>query len=219
MSARRIVAIVPMKPLYQTKTRLAGVLSEDERARLSLEMLRRVIAAAQDALGVVWVVGGDDAVRQAAERLIAVWREDPGKDLNDTLNLAVRQACGDGLTPLYLPADLPFLTADDVRKAALASDGGETLMLAPAQRDGGTNAILIPCHTPFSTTLGVDSFNRHKQQAASLGISYTVCSSDGLGMDLDTPEDLELCGELEPGFVDTIVSMATAIGNLGDVKD
>ena len=221
MSARRIVAIVPMKPLRRTKTRLAGVLSEDERARLSLGMLRRVVAAAQSALGAVWVVGGDDAVRQAVERLGAVWHEDHGKDLNDTLTLAFRQACDGGLIPLYLPADLPFLTADDVHKAALASGGGETLMLAPARQDGGTNAILIPCHAPFSTALGVDSFRRHKRQAASLGIPYTICLSDGLELDLDTPDDLALCGELEPGFADRIVSvsMGTTVGNVGDVKD
>ena len=33
MNAKGIVAVVPMKPLSQSKTRLAGVLSQQERRR------------------------------------------------------------------------------------------------------------------------------------------------------------------------------------------
>ena len=144
MSARGIVAVVPMKPLSQSKTRLAGVLSQRERAELSLAMFSRVVAAAHQALGVVWVVGGDDAVRQSAERAGATWLEDPADNLNGSLTFALRNACDEGLPALYLPADLPFITAADIDKIVRASGGGETLALSPAQQDGGTNAMLIP---------------------------------------------------------------------------
>ena len=86
MSAKGIVAVVPMKPLSQSKTRLAGVLSQRERAALSLAMFGRVVAAAQDALGAVWVVGGDETVRKTAERIGAVWHEDPGDTISMTLS-------------------------------------------------------------------------------------------------------------------------------------
>ena len=200
MSAHSIVAVVPMKPLNRSKTRLAGVLSQQERAELSLAMFGRVVSAAREALGAVWVVGGDDAVRETSEYLGAVWQEDPGKDLNDSLSIAFGEACKKGLSPIYLPADLPFVTAADIEKVVQASGGGETLTLSPAQQDGGTNAMLIPKCLYFPTLLGKDSFNLHKRQAASQGIPYAVCLSEGLGLDLDTPDDLALCDKIQPGF-------------------
>lgn len=210
MSGEGIVAVVPMKPLSQSKTRLAGVLSQQERADLSLAMFGRVISAARQALGVVWVIGGDEAVRMTAESLGALWLEDPGKDLNDSLAFALDRACKAGASAIYLPADLPFVTATDIEKVVHASSRGETLTLSPAQQDGGTNAMLIPRCLSFPPLLGRDSFNRHKRQASALGIPYTVCLTEGLGLDLDTPDDLAQCDSLRPGFILSLVSEGAA---------
>ena len=219
MTARGIVAVVPMKPLSQSKTRLAGVLSQTERAELSFAMFSRVVAAAHRALGEVWVVGGDDAVRQGAECAGATWQEDPADNLNDSLTFALQNACDEGLPALYLPADLPFITAADIYKIVQASGGGETLTLSPAQQDGGTNAMLIPQCLSFPALLGKDSFAKHKRQAASLGIQYTVCLSDGLILDLDTPEDLALCDRLRPGFLSKMMQAKTVSTLTSDEKD
>ena len=219
MNAHSIVAVVPMKPLNRSKTRLASVLSEQQRADLSLSMFSRVITEANAALGVVWVVGGDDTVRHAAERLGADWREDPGSDLNDSLSIAFDEACKKGLSPIYLPADLPFVTAADIHRIVQASGNGKTLTLSPAQQDGGTNAMLIPQCLSFPPLLGKDSFSLHKRQATSRGIPYAVCLSEGLGLDLDTPDDLALCDEIQPGFLATMMPAAGVPTSRGDKKD
>ena len=216
MTTPCIAAVVPMKPLSQSKTRLAGVLSQQERADLSLAMFSRVVTAAHEALGAVWVVGGDTVVRQATERLGAVWHEDPGNDLNDSLRFALDKACKAELAAIYLPADLPFVSPADIAKIAQVSGGGETLTLSPAQQDGGTNAMLIPKCLSFPPLLGNDSFRRHEQQASSLGIPYTVCLSDGLALDLDTPEDLTLCDRLQPGFLSAMMPKETVAFARGD---
>ena len=218
MTAKGIVAIVPMKPLSQSKTRLADALSQNERANLSIAMFVRVVSAARDALGEVWVVGGDDAVRQAAENLNAIWHEDPGKDLNASLTFALDIACKNDLSAIYLPADLPFVVAADVEEVAQSSSNGETLTISPAQQDGGTNALLIPSCLPFPPALGQDSFSRHKQQAAQLGIPYTICLSDGLRLDLDTPDDLALCEKRQPGF-SAIMMSGDAAYSIGETRD
>ena len=219
MNAHSIVAVVPMKPLNRSKTRLASVLSEQQRADLSLSMFSRVITEANAALGVVWVVGGDDTVRDTAERLGALWREDPGSDLNDSLSIAFDEACKKGLSPIYLPADLPFVTAADIHRIVQASGNGKTLTLSPAQQDGGTNAMLIPQCLSFPPLLGKDSFSLHKRQATSRGIPYAVCLSEGLGLDLDTPDDLALCDEIQPGFLATMMPAAGVPTSRGDKKD
>lgn len=209
MSGEDIVAVVPMKPLSQSKTRLAGMLTQRERADLSLAMFGKVISAARQALGVVWVVGGDEAVRMTAESLGALWLEDPGNDLNDSLAFALDRACSNEMSSIYLPADLPFVTAADIEKVVRASSAGETLTLSPAQQDGGTNAMLIPKCVSFPPLLGKNSFRLHKRQASALGIPYTVCLTEGLGLDLDTPDDLAQCDRLRPGFISTLTSEST----------
>ena len=219
MTSRRIVAVVPMKPLSRSKTRLASVLSERERADLSLAMFSKVVRAAHEALGTVWVVGGDSVVRQTADRLGVKWLEDPGNDLNESLSFALSKACRVGKAAIYLPADLPFVAAADIEKIVQASVGGETLALSPAQQDGGTNAMLIPKCLRFPPLLGKDSYARHKQQAASLGIPYTVCLSEGLALDLDTPDDIALCDRLQPGFLSTIMPAAASSTQKGEKKD
>ena len=219
MTSRRIVAVVPMKPLSRSKTRLASVLSEQERADLSLAMFSKVVSAAHEALGTVWVVGGDSVVRQTADRLGVKWLKDPGKDLNDSLSFALSKACRVGKAAIYLPADLPFVAAADIEKIVQASVDGETLALSPAQQDGGTNAMLIPKCLRFPPLLGKDSFRRHEKQAASLGIPYTVFLSEGLALDLDTPEDLALCDRLQPGFLGTMMPADVSSTPKGDKKD
>lgn len=209
MIAGGIVAIVPMKPLQRAKTRLSDALTPSQRAAVSLGMLRRVIAAAQaSSLSGVWVIGGDAVVKRAAEGAGAKWRKDCGADLNDSLALAMRQAFKCGSAALYLPADLPFATACDVNALLDASHNGASLAFAPAKRDGGTNAMLIPCGSPFRPALGERSFCRHKAQAQRLGIAFAVCEIDGFGIDLDTPADLAVCAAAEPGFVDNLTALA-----------
>ena len=102
---------------------------------------------------------------------------------------------------MYLPADLPFLKPADVQGLAGASDQGQKLTLSPARRDGGTNAIIAPPGSSFLPALGVSSFERHKRQAKDLGLSASVYDSVGLGLDLDTVEDLKAYEEMEPGLL------------------
>ena len=54
-----IVAIIPMKPLSEGKSRLARSLSPEDRASISAGMLRRVLMALRGAsVDLIWVVGG-----------------------------------------------------------------------------------------------------------------------------------------------------------------
>lgn len=207
MKARGIVAIVPMKPLHMSKTRLADVLTPSQRSSLSLGMFHIVVRAALDsAADEVWVFGGDDTVKRHTLEMGARWNEDRGKDLNDSLYHAFHKAYSIGYAPVYLPADLPFLQAQDVDALVSASGQGQMLVLSPALRDAGTNAMLVPLASRFRPALGLDSFERHKENAEGLGIAFAVHESDGLGLDLDMPEDLKVCEERKPGFLEGIIS-------------
>ena len=195
----RITALVPMKKLADSKTRLAGVLSSDQRASLVLGMLGQVLTALRETgIDEVWVIGGDPQVRAVAEGLGAVWWDELGNDLNDTLRIGFEKVSEQGNSVLYVAGDLPFLKASDLHSIVTATRRQTHITLAPARRDGGTNGILVPYGITFTPDLGPRSFPRHLAKAAELGISAAFCYSQGLALDLDIPEDLDTYQHMDP---------------------
>ena len=194
-----------MKPLSDSKTRLSDRLTPEERANLTIGMLRAVLEAIKGAsVDPVWVVGGDQRVRKEAEQGGAHWMEELGNDLNDTLSRAFDLAFGLHRGALYIPGDLPFLKSGDVQSVLDASRRQSNITLVPARRDGGTNAILVPNNVPFRPALGPQSFTRHLAKAAELEISVAICHSPGLGLDLDVPDDLDTSSRIDPGFLERL---------------
>ena len=201
-----IIAIVPMKPLSEGKSRLARALSAEERARISLGMLFRVLSAVRGAgIDSVWVVGGDERVEELARSLGGTWLEELGSDLNDTLGRAIGRAFEHDRSALYVAGDLPFVKASDIHSFIQASRGAANVTLGPARRDGGTNAMLIPRGVNFQPELGRLSFSKHLAQAARLETSVAISYSPGLGLDLDLVDDLESYQHMEPGLVEHLM--------------
>ena len=196
-----------MKPLSQAKSRLAPYLKDVQRRSLVTAMLRRVIRAAREASAEVWVLGADVSSRHVACEEGAGWREEAGSDINESLRLVFEEAWAAGKSPLFLPGDLPFLHSDELKALTARADSniGEdsvpSIVLSPAIKGGGTNAILIPQPLPFRLQLGPDSLSRHVSEARRLGLEPSVYASPGLARDLDTWEDLQEYESQEPGFL------------------
>jgi FO synthase len=89
---------------------------------------------------------------------------------------------------LVLPADLPTLTASDVRRLIEGHHGG--LSLCPAARDGGTNALLLSPPTAIPFLYGPDSANGIWQAARTVGIAARHTELAGFARDIDTPDDV-----------------------------
>ena len=203
--SRNVIGIVPMKPLSHGKSRLAQALTADQRADLALGMLRRVLIAIKSAsVDTVWVVGGDDRVRELTKVLGVECLEELGDDLNDTLKIAFELAFQQGKSAMYVAGDLPFLKPADIHSMLQASRSQGNVTLAPARRDGGTNAILVPVGVPMRPELGQRSFMKHLTQAARLETSVAINSSQGLGFDLDVVDDLETFQHMEQGLLERL---------------
>ncbi|MSQ40676.1 MAG: 2-phospho-L-lactate guanylyltransferase [Dehalococcoidia bacterium] len=190
--ASKVVAVVPVKPLAAAKSRLAPMLPLRERQALVLFCLSRVLQALQRAatVGERIVIGSDEAIQRLAREMGAVWIEDPGWDLNESLRQGFAWAFARGAQAcLFLPADLPLLTAEAVDGLVEHSDGLSRLVLSPAH-DGGTNAIFAPQGMPFQPQMGEGSFARHLTEALERGAVVEVYTSPGLALDIDTPHDL-----------------------------
>jgi len=206
-----LVAIIPMKPLSKSKTRLAPHMTEEQRYALVVGMLRRVLGAVRGAsIGTYWVVGGDERIKFVARNFDAVWIEELGRNLNDTLGQAFDQVAARNAAALYIAGDLPFLKPSDLHSMMRSSRRNTNITLAPARRDGGTNAILVPAGLPFRPELGPRSFSKHLSTAASLEVSVAICYSPGLGFDLDISDDLETFQHMEPGLIERLVGKPQA---------
>lgn len=191
-----IWAIVPVKPLRLGKSRLADVLSEDERARLNRMFLERVLAMLKevDEIGQVLVVSRDAEAlaiaRQAGAKTVL---EDGAQQLNLALKRATSVALGfSARGVLVLPADLPLVTPQDIHHFIEDIDEGPLVRIAPDRREDGTNALLICPPATIEYDYGPGSFKRHCELAGQSGARLEIMRIPNLALDLDLPSDLDL---------------------------
>jgi len=189
-------AIVPVKPLRRSKSRLSPVLSDDERAALSQDMLLRTL----DVLGSVpklehtLVVSRDPkALALAREHGARTVMERGTPELNRALIRATVVAKGYGVSAvLILPADLPLITQEDVEHIISLATDPPVVVVAPDRHGTGTNALLSAPPGLIEYDFGPDSFLRHKERAAASGARLEVCQMPSFELDVDDPEDLKL---------------------------
>ena len=187
-----IVAAVPIKDLSVAKQRLASVLTPAERGELARAMLRDVLRALGGAgFDHVWVVTREPAVVAIARALGAEpLAEAENRGHTAAVALAQAEATRRGARVfLTVPGDVPRVTADELR--ALAGAAGD---LAPAfvpSRSGlGTNGVALAPPDAMPLTFGEPSFARHLDTARARNLAPRVLTLPGLGLDIDTPEDL-----------------------------
>jgi 2-phospho-L-lactate guanylyltransferase len=179
-----VLAIVPFKGLDGAKTRLAAVLSSDERAQLARQLLERVLAACREAACIretLLVTPAPGSAPTGVPVLV-----DSGTGHADAISLALadqRARAG----AIVVMADCPLVTPDALEVLAGAAD---PLALAPA-RDGGVNALALQAGTPFVPRFGVP-VEEMVAAARAAGLEPALVEDPALALDVDRPEDYEL---------------------------
>lgn len=193
--------IVPVKPLRRGKSRLASVLSPEERAILNQTMLANTLRVLQsvDEVDQVVVISRDSGVLGLARDFQArTVQEDGRSQLNAALQRATVVANMYGATSvLILPADLPLLSADALREFIARASKPPCVVIAPDRRRDGTNALLISPTGLFSYHYGLGSFHKHCELGEKAGAKVEIVERPELDLDLDLPEDLEYLKLLE----------------------
>ncbi len=190
-----IWAIVPVKPLRSGKTRLANVLTQEQRTDLN----RRLLAHTVDTLKAipeiehVLVVSRDPAALSLAREHGARTEKESGAP---HLNVALRRATAvaKSYAPhgiLIVPADLPLIEPDDVRAMLKLADQPPVVVIAPDHHHDGTNALLVCPAGLIEYEFGPGSFQRHCERAVQAAARLEVCDLPSLALDMDLPEDLE----------------------------
>lgn len=189
-------AIIPVKPLRQGKTRLAGVLSEEERYALNLTMLGNTLNVLKQTKLVTQalVVSRDSEVLSISREFgFRTLQEDTPSNLNRAVWMAVGvtvSAMVDRV--LILPADLPLLEPRFLEDLASRFKGGKEMIIVPDRREDGTNALLLSPPDELKFQFGPGSFGLHVRQAQKRGFRVEIVNIPELSLDLDLPADLDL---------------------------
>ncbi len=195
-------AIVPVKPLRRGKSRLAGVLSEDERTALNNYLLAHTLDTlkATKEIEQVLVVSRDPAaLALAREHGARTVLENGAPQLNVALTRATIVAKNYSTSGvIIIPADLPLITPQDVQRMLEFIHDPPVVVVAPDRHRLGTNALLVCPVGLIQYDFGPGSFERHCERARQVGARLEICEIPSLALDVDLPEDLDLVSaELE----------------------
>jgi 2-phospho-L-lactate guanylyltransferase len=182
-------ALVPLKSIAQGKRRLAAVLNGEDRHRLIETMLVTVIGALRDTPGIAGVNVVTSETNLPIKGCARIG--DKGHGLNAALSDATRfLSLGSMTTVLVVPADLPFVTSDDIQALIDAATHSD-VVVAPDLAQTCTNGLVISPPEAIRPCFGVGSRLAHVTAAQAAGRSVTCIDRRGLALDIDEPDDLQ----------------------------
>ena len=188
-----IWAILPVKPLSQSKTRLAPILSQTERATLTQHLLEHTIEVLQDVpqIDQILVVSRDETVLNIARRYHThTFTESAPYELKTAVTQATKYATLQAVDRiLIIPADLPFLQAYEIQNILDKISFSENCIICPDEKQNGTNAFMLPPSTNFRFQYGPNSYQKHLVEAERLNLTIQTITTPGISFDLDTEAD------------------------------
>jgi len=186
--------IIPVKPLNRAKSRLAGVLSPEQREQLAESMFRHVlevVRALPQIIGTLVISRDSRALAIAREYGAKTVQETGAPELNNALTRATQAvASWGGKAVLVLPADLPLVRVEDLEQMLAIGRGISTVVIATDRNADGTNALYMSPPGVIPYAYGPGSYQRHIQLAREAGVEVKFFASENLALDVDIQEDL-----------------------------
>lgn len=215
--------LIPIKDPTHAKTRLAELLSEEERRQLAWAMFEdvsRAIATARKPDRVVMVTSFTPAIERARELGWDVLIEESQISESTSVDWASRILSERGFdTVMRLPADLPLVRAEDIDGLLSIELDSPGALLVPSREGTGTNAIIRTPPTLFPSRFGPNSLALHKQEAVRVGVECVIVNNARIALDIDEPADVELLlneGSGTQAF--GALNEMSAFGRLQDVR-
>lgn len=205
--------LIPLKDPIRAKTRLAELLSLDERQRLVWAMFEDVSRAVREACKpdcVVIVTSYARAVERAREFEWEVLIEESQHSESASVDWASGVLAERGIdTVMRLPADLPLVRAEDIDALLSVRFDSPGAVLVPSREGTGTNAIIRTPPALFPSRFGPNSLALHTQEAAKVRVECMIVENGRIALDIDEPADVELLLETGQGTgtVDLLVEM------------
>ena len=215
-----LVAVLPVKRFPSAKARLAnGGISAAQRLALATGMLSDVLAALRrcelvdDIVVVTSEPGAEALARGAGAQVVA---DDPGEGHSEAAQRGIDWAVADGaFHTMLISGDVPAIDPSEI-DSLIESLADNEVVIIPDRHGSGTNALLLTPPGVISPSFGERSCQRHPQIAADAGATARVEASFGIGLDIDTADDLDaLSAALEQADSSVAPHTRAVIGRLG----
>jgi 2-phospho-L-lactate/phosphoenolpyruvate guanylyltransferase len=196
MSKPDVWAVVPVKEFQHSKTRLSDILHDRQRRFLCDAMLRDVLTTLSRCTGLagVLVVTRDaDAINVAQEFGARIVYCPIENGVSAAIIMAAGLLADEGCSAmLAIMGDLPLIKRKEIDHLLAIHTSSPAATLVPSRNGAGTNAAL--CSPPNLVPFRFDgrSLLHNRTIAARIGATVRVEHLDGLGLDIDTAEDLAL---------------------------
>jgi len=196
-----IWAVVPVKETADAKQRLGMLVPAKLRSSLALTMLEDVLDAltAVPVLAGIMVMTADAAAANIAARHGArIEAENARGGHTAVIAAAARILAAEHCAGMVqLPADIPLVSAQEITTLLECHRPAPSFTIAPARDERGSNGIVVSPPDAVPLTFGDDSFLPHLAAARLRGIDPQVVKLKGIGLDIDTPEDLHAFARLK----------------------
>ncbi len=192
--------LIPVKDPERAKTRLAALLSADERRALAWAMFEDVSRAASDAhADTVALVSSYEPAIESARRL--GWEaliEEAQSSESASVDWASRRLAEMGFDAVMrLPADVPLVGAEDIDALLRVDLPQPAALMVPSREGTGTNAIIRTPPGLFPSRFGPDSLALHKGEAVRVGVECLIVENARIALDIDEPADIRALIESE----------------------
>ena len=190
------VAILPMKALENAKQRLAEALGPGFRRALVEAMYADVLVAIRrtSAIDAIIVVTSDDSAARIAvgNDAIVIADTTASQSHSRAAMLGVERALAEGAARvLMIPGDCPLLDPAELERLLARPQSGRSAVIIPDRHGTGTNGLLLTPPDALTPAFGVGSRARHFELAVAQGATPEVIELPTLGLDIDTPDDLD----------------------------
>ena len=186
-----ILAILPVKNLSQSKSRLSHEMNRRQRELLTFSLLKRTLGILKSSKCIddILMVSRDVKICSMAEMEKVLFLQERGTALNQALEQATGWALEQHFSAiLILPLDIPFLTKEDIDSIVeMGNEMREIVVIAPDQEIKGTNALFVKPPGILQYQFGLESFHCHWQQTRDRHIENRIYYSPRMSFDVDSP--------------------------------
>jgi 2-phospho-L-lactate guanylyltransferase len=191
-------AVLPIKTYARAKHRLSVAVEVPDRRALAEAMVGDVLDALALVPGLARVIAVTAEPRAAAAARAAGAEvvhdpDEAGQSAAALIGIAAALEAG-AERVLLVPGDCPALDPHEVG-ALLERQGRAGVVIVPDRHGAGTNALLLSPPDVIEPSFGPGSFARHAARAHAAGTVVRVAEVRSLGLDVDTPGDLQALRE------------------------
>ena len=193
-------AVIPVKGLTESKTRLSTYLQGDKRRILVEALLDDVLSSIvrSRVYGTIMVISPDEKVASRIRPAEVSFLKQTGIGLNRAVEQANRLATlGHARSLTTVLADIPLVEPSDFKEIVGLGSPGRRVAMAPSMK-GGTNIMLTSPPGAISPSYGRWSYSKHLRRAQASGLNAYSISNERVSFDIDTMSDLIGLRKLDP---------------------